>query len=241
MSQNPPLDLHTPNLYYEKVSKGDETMIEKRYLWTLILLFLVGYLAGPYKIWAADYSTAPVKSAVPARQPAVSWKPVTPHAARFNQNYSRVQALTREIEASINIMNRAKTTRENMNKMAALRKLLREINKDLQEVLQELAAVNSLMREAGSLDQQRRVDRNRGDQLASRLEQKHSVLEKKKVALTAKIKMLEDKLGNMADMHQLNMMKLQEMQNRLNQMMNMISNMMKNAHDTAQSIIQNMR
>ncbi len=234
-------------------------MIEKRYLWALILLFLVGLFAGPLWAWTVDPVRQPSqlkmqndkqKSPPTGKRPtgkrpiamkAAPWKPVTSNKARFDQNYSRVQVLTREIGDSINILNQARTTSENMDRMAALRELLDDLNRDLKEVLKELAAMNSLMDDAEILDQQRRVGRNRGNQLASRLEQKRSALEKKKVALAARIKMLNDKLSNMADMHQQDMMKLQEMQSRLSQMMNMLSNIIKSAHDTAQSIIRNMR
>ena len=216
-------------------------MIKKSYLWALILLFLTGSLVGPIKAWAANYNTAPAKRAVPARQPAASWKPVTPHTVRFNQDYSRVQTLAREISASINKVNQTKVAKNNMNRMASLRTLLADLNKDLQGVMQELAAVNSLMRDARSLDQQKHVNRSRGNQLASQLEQRRTALEKKKMALAAKAKRVDDKLGTMADMHQLDMLGLQNAMNKQAQLMQMMSNIMKASHDTAQSVIRNIK
>ena len=238
-------------------------MIKKSYLWALILLFLTGSLVGPIKVWAVGPISGsggqpppPQTQNDPQKPPSgktntskprpvasktASWKPVTPHTVRFNQDYSRVQTLAREISASINKVNQTKVAKNNMNRMASLRKLLADINKDLRGVMQELAAVNSLMRDAGSLDKQRQVNRNRGNQLASQLEQGHAVLIRKKEALAAKSKRLGDKLDTMADMNQLDMLELQQMQNRLTQMMSMMSNMAQRAHQTMNSIIDNMR
>ena len=238
-------------------------MVKKRYLWTIAILFLVGIIAAPHRAWAVgpiggsggqplppqtqnDPQKPPsgktnTNKPRPVAHKAAPWKPVTPHTVRFNQDYSRVQTLAREIGVSINQVSRAKVARNNMNRMASLRKLLADINKDLRGVMQELAAVNSLMRDAGSLDKQRQVNRNRGNQLASQLEQGHAVLIRKKEALAAKSKRLGDKLDTMADMNQLDMLELQQMQNRLTQMMSMMSNMAQRAHQTMNSIIDNMR
>ncbi len=238
-------------------------MIEKRYLWTIIFLFLVGIMAVPLQAWAVgpisapggqlpptqtqnDPQTPPPGKSVtgkprPAAQKAAFWKPVTPHTVRFNQDYSRVQTLAREISASINKVNQTKVARNNMNRMVSLRTLLADLNKDLQGVMQELAAVNSLMRDARSLDQQKHVNRSRGNQLASQLEQRRTALEKKKMALAAKAKRVDDKLGIMADMQQLDMLGLQNAMNKQAQLMQMMSNIMKASHDTAQAVIRNIK
>lgn len=232
-------------------------------MWALILLFLVGTLAGPLKVWAVgpisgsggqppppqtqnDPQKPPsgktnTNKPRPAAPKAASWKPVTPHTVRFNQDYSRVQTLAREISASINKVNQTKVARNNMNRMASLRTLLADLNKDLQGVMQELAAVNSLMRDARSLDQQKHVNRSRGNQLASQLEQRRTALEKKKMALAAKAKRVDDKLGTMADMQQLDMLGLQNAMNKQAQLMQMMSNIMKASHDTAQAVIRNIK
>ena len=241
----------------------EKTMVEKRYLWALILLFIISIMAVSLKAWAAgpisgsggqplppqtqnDPQKPPsgktnTNKPRPVAQKAAPWKPVTPHAARFNQDYSRVQTLAREISTSINKVNQTKVARNNMNRMASLRTLLADLNKDLQGVMQELAAVNSLMRDARSLDQQKHVNRSRGNQLASQLEQRRTALEKKKMALAAKAKRVDDKLGTMADMHQLDMLGLQNAMNKQAQLMQMMSNIMKASHDTAQSVIRNIK
>ncbi|MEE8547449.1 MAG: hypothetical protein V3S63_05020 [bacterium] len=238
-------------------------MVEKRYLWALILLFIISIMAVPLQAWAVgpvsgsggqlpppqtqnDPQTPPPGKSVtgkprPAARKAASWKPVTPHTVRFNQDYSRVQTLAREIGASINKVNQTKVARNNMNRMASLKKLLADLNKNLREVMQELATVNSLMRDARSLDQQKRVDRYRGNQLANQLEQRRTTLGKKKTALAAKAKRVDDKLGTMVDMSQLFMLELQNAMNKQAQLMLMISNIMKNSHDTAQAVIRNIK
>jgi len=238
-------------------------MIKKKYMWALVLLFIVGIIAVPLRAWAVDSEGSPegqlsptptqndppkpppsktnINKPRPVARKAAPRKPVATHIVRFNQDYSRVQKLAREIEASINKVNKTKVAKNDMNRMASLRKLLADLNKDLKGVMQELASVNSLMRNAESLDKQKRADPSRGNQLASQLEQKIAVLEKKKMALATKSKNLGDKLDAMADMNQLNMLELQQAQNRMTQMMSMLTNMAQRAHQTMTSIIDNMR
>ena len=210
----------------------------------LTSFIVVSPLSGPFPAWSADYSKQPIQG-MPGPQPAfrakAPWQPITPHANSFEENHALIQDLIGEIETKTKIKPAARSVRGQRNRMDKLQKILNDLREDLQEILKEIAVVSSLMREAAMADRSRTIVRNEGKELVSRLEAELSILENKRGELANKINMLQQELNTISDMNQLDRIKLQDAQQKLQQVYQAISNIMKNQHDTLKAIINNMR
>ena len=204
----------------------------------------ISLLSGPPSAWSAENIRQPVQRS-PAPRPVMkktaSWQPVAPHTSRFEQNNTRLRALVQEIDSRMDITSLARSYKGQRDRMAKLQMILNDLMEALRELLREIAAVSSLMREASMTDQSRSIDQNTGNQLVSGLERKLSTLERKKAELLEKIKMVETEMATMTDMSQQLQLQLQDAMNKSQQAMQILSNIMKNQHDTLKAIIQNMR
>ncbi len=210
----------------------------------LTSFILVNPLSGPSPAWSADYSKQPIQR-MPGPQPAfrtkAPWQPITPHANSFEENHTQIQVLIREIEVKTDINAIAESVRDQRSRMNKLRMILSDLREELQEILNELAAISSLIREAAMADRSRIIVRSEGTQIVYSLETKLRILENKRVGLVNKINILEQELNTISGMNQLDMMKLQDAQQKLQQVYQTISNIMKNQHDVLKAIINNMR
>lgn len=209
----------------------------------LTSFILVSPLSGPFPAWSADYSKQPMQR-MPGPQPAfrtkAPWQPIAPHANSFEENHAQIQLLVREIEAKMDIKAAARSARGQRNRMDKLRKILSDLREDLQEILTELAAVSSLVREAAMADRSRNIVRSEGKRLVNRLEAKFPILENKRAELANKINMLEQELSTISNMNQLDMVNLQNASQKASQLYNILSTVMKNQHEVASAIVRNM-
>ncbi len=209
----------------------------------LTSFILVGPLSGPSPAWSAEYNKQPIQR-MPGPQPAfrtkAPWQPITPHANSFEENHALIQDLVREIEAKTDIKAAAKSARGQRNRMDKLRKILSDLREDLQEILNELADVSSLVREAAMADRSRNIVRSEGKLLVNRLEAKFPILENKRADLANKINMLEQELSTISNMNQLDMVNLQNASQKANQLYNILSTVMNNQHEVASAIVRNM-
>jgi len=209
----------------------------------LTSFILVNPLSGPFPAWSADYSKQPVQRS-PGIQPAfrakAPWQPITPHANSFEENHALIQDLVREIEAKTGIEATARSVRGQKGRMDKLQKILTDLREDLQEILNELAAVSSLIREAAMADRSRNIVRSEGKQLVYRLEAKLPILEDKRAGLINRINMLEKELSTISNMNQLDRVNLQNTSQKVNQLYHLLSTVMKNQHEIASAIVRNM-
>jgi DNA repair exonuclease SbcCD ATPase subunit len=134
-----------------------------------------------------------------------------------------------------------RTLKGKRNKINKLQVTLNDLREELQVVLNEIAAVSSLVSQAAAADRSRSISAKQGDQLAGELERKLTALEKNKSELMRLNKLLDDQYSTMTDMSQELQMHLQDLMAKSQKAIQILANILKNQHETLKAIIQNMK
>ena len=194
--------------------------------------------------WSAERVRQPVqRRPAPARaiRKKAPLRPVAPYVNRFEQNRRNMKVLIRDINNEVNTITASKSLDSLMGEIAGLLEHLKSLQEDLRLTMMEIEEARSLMRQAAETDSRGSISAEEGNRLRGDLQKKLAALEKKRTDLVRKIKYLENKLDTMRDMNQQLRLQLQDAMNKSQQAVQLLSNILKNQHDTLKAIIRNIK